>query len=79
MYRLFTMDTKALNYVLMNSNDYQKPVPARYNLSRIVGNGVYTYTPIGSLLYTANFASFALGILVVEGSETVLSILMSLG
>ncbi|KAG6856730.1 hypothetical protein H0H87_001330 [Tephrocybe sp. NHM501043] len=38
--RLFTMDTKALNHVLMNTNIYQKPEPARYNLSRIVGGGV---------------------------------------
>ncbi|KAG6854181.1 hypothetical protein C0991_009833 [Blastosporella zonata] len=38
--RLFTMDTKALNHVLMNTNIYQKPEPARYNLGRIVGGGV---------------------------------------
>ncbi|KAF9464574.1 cytochrome P450 [Collybia nuda] len=38
--RLFTMDTKAINHVLMNSNDYQKPEAARYNLSRVVGAGV---------------------------------------
>ncbi|RDB19459.1 hypothetical protein Hypma_013686 [Hypsizygus marmoreus] len=40
MSRLYTMDTKALNHVLMNSNDYQKPEAARYNLSRILGAGV---------------------------------------
>jgi hypothetical protein len=34
------MDTKALNYVLMNSYNYQKPEIERYNLSRIVGTGM---------------------------------------
>lgn len=38
--RLYTTDTKALNHILMNSNIYQKPEAARYNLSRIVGAGV---------------------------------------
>jgi hypothetical protein len=37
---VFTADTKAVNYVLMNSFDYQKPGPAKYNFSRILGNGV---------------------------------------
>ena len=34
------MDTKALNHVLMNSYDYQKPAPARFNLAEIMGDGV---------------------------------------
>ncbi|KAJ7700852.1 cytochrome P450 [Mycena rosella] len=38
--RLYTTDTKALNHFLTNSNIYQKPAPARYNLSRIVGPGI---------------------------------------
>jgi len=38
--RLYTMDTKALNHVLMNSYDYQKPAPARFNLAEILGDGV---------------------------------------
>ncbi|KAG6909595.1 hypothetical protein DXG01_016634 [Tephrocybe rancida] len=38
--RLFTLDTKALNHVLMNTDIYQKPETARYNLGRIVGGGV---------------------------------------
>ncbi|KAG6834869.1 hypothetical protein H0H93_006803 [Arthromyces matolae] len=38
--RLFTMDTKAINHVLMNTNIYQKPESTRYNLGRIVGEGV---------------------------------------
>jgi hypothetical protein len=41
--RLYTMDTKALHHVLMNSTDYQKPKAARYDLSRIVGAGMYNY------------------------------------
>jgi len=40
MNRLYTIDTKAINHVLMNSYIYQKPEGARYNLSQIVGNGV---------------------------------------
>jgi hypothetical protein len=40
MNRLYTIDTKAINHVLMNSYIYQKPEGAKYNLSRIVGNGV---------------------------------------
>jgi hypothetical protein len=39
MTRLYTTDTKALNHVLMNSNIYQKPEAARYNLSRMLGPG----------------------------------------
>ncbi|KAJ7885368.1 cytochrome P450 [Mycena leptocephala] len=38
--RLYTTDTKALNHFLTNSNIYQKPMPARYSLSRIVGPGI---------------------------------------
>ncbi|KAG2159211.1 cytochrome P450 [Suillus bovinus] len=38
--RLFTMDTRALNHVLTHSNDYQKPSQVRYNLARILGEGV---------------------------------------
>ncbi|KAJ3514175.1 hypothetical protein NLJ89_g2525 [Agrocybe chaxingu] len=40
MNRLYTTDPKALNHILMNSMIYQKPEAARYNLSRILGNGV---------------------------------------
>jgi hypothetical protein len=43
MSRLYTLDTKALNHILMNSYDYQKPEAARYNLSRIVGSGKHSY------------------------------------
>ncbi|KAF9484968.1 cytochrome P450 [Pholiota conissans] len=38
--RLYTLDSKALNHVLMNNYIYQKPESARYALSRILGNGV---------------------------------------
>ncbi|KAJ3974379.1 cytochrome P450 [Lentinula raphanica] len=38
--RLFTMDTKALNHILMNHYVYQKPEVARYQLSQILGEGV---------------------------------------
>ncbi|KAF5386765.1 hypothetical protein D9615_002007 [Tricholomella constricta] len=38
--RLYTVDTEALNHVLMNTNIYQKPEAARYSLSRIAGAGV---------------------------------------
>ncbi|KAF8955546.1 cytochrome P450 [Flammula alnicola] len=38
--RLFTTDLKALNHILMNSYDYQKPESAIYNIRRILGDGV---------------------------------------
>ena len=31
---------KAINHVLMNDYLYQKPEPARYNLSQILGSGI---------------------------------------
>jgi hypothetical protein len=40
MKRLYTIDMKAINHVLMNDYLYQKPEPARYNLSQILGSGV---------------------------------------
>lgn len=40
MKRLFTLDPKAVNHVLMNNYIYQKPTAARYHLSQILGNGV---------------------------------------
>ncbi|KAF9236873.1 cytochrome P450 [Melanogaster broomeanus] len=39
--RLFTMDTRAINHVLIHSTDYQKPSQARYFLSQILGEGVF--------------------------------------
>ncbi|KAF9559572.1 cytochrome P450 [Agrocybe pediades] len=38
--RLCTVDLKAINHVLMHSNDYQKPEPAIYHVKRIIGQGV---------------------------------------
>ncbi|KAG6836608.1 hypothetical protein H0H93_006158 [Arthromyces matolae] len=38
--RLFTMDTKAINHILMNSYIWQKPDFMNYSLSQIVGAGV---------------------------------------
>ncbi|EIN14704.1 cytochrome P450 [Punctularia strigosozonata HHB-11173 SS5] len=38
--RLCTADPRALNHVLTHSADYQKPAFARYNLSRILGEGL---------------------------------------
>ena len=40
MKRLYTIDTKAINHVLMNDYLYQKPETARYNLSQILGSGI---------------------------------------
>ncbi|TFK25770.1 cytochrome P450 [Coprinopsis marcescibilis] len=40
MSRLYTTDLKALNHVLNNSNVWQKPEMAKYNLGRILGHGV---------------------------------------
>jgi hypothetical protein len=41
MDRLFTMDTKAINYVLMNSDNFPKPEIVRYSLSRLLGDGSF--------------------------------------
>lgn len=38
--RLYTLDTRALNYVLSHSNEYQKPALARFNLGQILGEGI---------------------------------------
>ncbi|KAE9397676.1 cytochrome P450 [Gymnopus androsaceus JB14] len=38
--RLYTLDAKALNHVLMNSYDYQKPEIIRWNLKNILGSGI---------------------------------------
>lgn len=38
--RLFTVDTRALNYILSHSNEYQKPALARYNLGEVLGEGL---------------------------------------
>ena len=38
--RLYTMDTKALNHILMNTAVYEKPEASRWSLSRIVGPGL---------------------------------------
>ena len=40
MKRFYTIDVKAINHVLMNDYLYQKPEPARYNLSQILGSGI---------------------------------------
>jgi hypothetical protein len=64
MDRLFTMDMKALNHILSNSNDYQKPAPARYNLSRILGDGTHNSQ---ILLQTFTLSLVTRGMLVVEG------------
>jgi len=34
-----TIDTKALNHILMNTS-YERPESGRYNLSRVLGDGV---------------------------------------
>ncbi|KAG6820052.1 hypothetical protein H0H93_006067 [Arthromyces matolae] len=38
--RLVTSDTKAINHILMNTQIYEKAPAARYNLGRLLGNGV---------------------------------------
>ncbi|KAJ6587651.1 cytochrome P450 [Mycena vulgaris] len=37
---LYTMDTKAIQHILTNSHNYQKPEIDRYSLARIVGPGI---------------------------------------
>ncbi|GBE77352.1 predicted protein [Sparassis crispa] len=38
--RLSTMDTKALNHILTHPSIYHKTAEARYNLARVLGNGL---------------------------------------
>nr|BAL05140.1 cytochrome P450 [Phanerodontia chrysosporium] len=40
MWRLWTVDTRALNHILTHHLIYQRPLPSRYQLSRLVGPGV---------------------------------------
>jgi hypothetical protein len=42
MYRLCTFDTRALHHILTHNYKYQKPEQVRYNLSRILGEGLST-------------------------------------
>lgn len=37
--RLYTIDTRALNHILTHSVDYQKPIVARRNLAKVLGEG----------------------------------------
>jgi len=37
--RLTTVDVRALNHILKHAEDYQKPEPLRYHLSKILGAG----------------------------------------
>jgi len=36
---LCTVDPKAVNHILSHPYDYHKPEQARYNLSRVIGEG----------------------------------------
>lgn len=38
--KLFTIDTRAMNYVLSHSQEYPKPERSRHNLVQILGNGL---------------------------------------
>jgi len=40
MKRFYTVDLKAVNHILMNSNTYQKPEATRFFLSEILGDGM---------------------------------------
>ncbi|EKM59816.1 uncharacterized protein PHACADRAFT_57420, partial [Phanerochaete carnosa HHB-10118-sp] len=40
MHRLWTMDTRVLNHIMVHHTIYQRPFPIRYMLSRAVGPGV---------------------------------------
>jgi hypothetical protein len=38
--RLYTIDPKALNHIMMNHYIYQRPEASRFGLQSILGNGV---------------------------------------
>jgi hypothetical protein len=64
--RLCTMDLRALNHVLTHSIDYQKPAQARFNLSRLLGNGA---SAISVPPRKCKLNSIHPGILVTEGDK----------
>lgn len=41
-FRLWTLDTRALNHIITHSAEYQKPSGTRNILGRLLGNGGYT-------------------------------------
>ncbi|KAG6861475.1 hypothetical protein C0995_016254 [Termitomyces sp. Mi166 len=67
--RLFTMDTKAIHHILMNSHIYQKPESTRYNLGRVVGEGTSIFLLIGLFRSMLIYFCKIIGVLVVEGDQ----------
>lgn len=61
--RLCTLDVRALNHIIMHVDDYEKPEETRYNLSRILGEGVWLFS------LTENFLIRSIGLLFVEGAK----------
>jgi hypothetical protein len=67
MDRLFTMDTKAINHILVNSYDYWKPEGIRYTASRIFGRGTLYIL----MLHLSKSHQHA-GLLIEEGLDIIL-------
>ena len=60
-----TVDVRALSHILKHGEDYQKPEPLRYHLSKILGAGRARYFIV---VFVSNL-TFRLGLLLVEGRE----------
>ncbi|CDO71513.1 hypothetical protein BN946_scf184910.g12 [Trametes cinnabarina] len=68
IFRLWTMDTRALNHILTHSAEYQKPEDARRNLARVLGRGASTCSSVVRTLSTDQIATLK-GVLFTEGEQ----------
>ena len=60
-----TVDVRALSHILKHGEDYQKPEPIRYHLSKILGTGLARSFIV---VFLSNL-TFRLGLLLIEGRE----------
>lgn len=58
-----TVDVRALSHILKHGEDYQKPEPLRYHLSKILGAGRARCF----IVVFVSHLTFRLGLLLVEG------------
>lgn len=58
------LDNRAINYVLANSSNFQKPQTIRNNLGRLFGQGMHV---ISQLLDDQGLMLYIIGVLFAEG------------
>jgi len=55
-----TVDVRALNHILKHGEDYQKPEPLRYHLSKILGAGMaHRFVSVSSYLTPPSNQAFS--------------------